>query len=106
MGLDHAPLSSRPPFFFRRTFGRKTFLLVQRCSFLPRLTRPKVRLGPEHIEGPHAPLPDAIARQLNQRPRKTLGFRTSAEMFDECVALTGLPRPVRPRTAVAKATRR
>lgn len=32
---------------------------------------------------------DAIARQLNQRPRKTLGFRKPAEMFDECVALTG-----------------
>lgn len=32
---------------------------------------------------------DAIARQLNQRPRKTLGFRTPAEMFDACVASTG-----------------
>lgn len=32
---------------------------------------------------------DTIARQLNQRPRKTLGFRQPAEMFDECVALTG-----------------
>jgi len=30
---------------------------------------------------------DAITRQLNQRLRKTLGFRTPAELFDECVAL-------------------
>jgi IS30 family transposase len=32
---------------------------------------------------------NAIARQLNQRPRKTLGFHTPAEMFSKRVALTG-----------------
>lgn len=31
---------------------------------------------------------DAVAKQLNERPRKTLGFKTPIEKFRECVALT------------------
>ncbi len=31
---------------------------------------------------------DVIARQLNQRPRKTVGYKTPAERFDACVTMT------------------
>jgi len=32
---------------------------------------------------------NAIARKLNEQPRKTLGSKTPAEMFNECVASIG-----------------
>ena len=32
---------------------------------------------------------DAVARELNERPRKTLNYFSPAEKFDECVASIG-----------------
>jgi len=41
------------------------------------------------LSGIHQNRLNAVARQLNERPRKTLHFRTPAKCFAECVASTG-----------------
>lgn len=51
------------------------------------LLRQSMPKGPD-ISGYSQLQLNAIARELNERPRKTLGFQTPAEMFSESVALT------------------
>lgn len=53
-----------------------------------RLLRQYFPKGTDLSEHSQAKL-NAVARQLNERPRKTLEFKTPAFMFNQCVALTG-----------------
>jgi IS30 family transposase len=42
-----------------------------------------------NLSGVSQSQPNAVARQLNERPRKTLGFETPAERYRQIVSLIG-----------------
>jgi hypothetical protein len=67
----------------RRPFGLKFALTI---SLRP--NEELLRLDHDISSHSQAKL-NAIARQLNERPRKTLGYQTPAEMFNHTVASTG-----------------
>ena len=62
------------------------FALIAQCahSSLPRHFPRGTDLAPHS----QAQL-NTVARQLNERPRKTLDFHSPAERFNDCVAATG-----------------
>jgi hypothetical protein len=45
--------------------------------------------GEKDLSNIHQNRLNAVARRLNEKPRETLKFETSAERFNQCVASTG-----------------
>lgn len=66
---------------YHRTSEEAARAIVATGRFLTRENTPEAYVS-THVDG------DAVARALNSRPRKTLGWRTPAEAFNEYLQST------------------
>ena len=72
-----------------RTGGIRPPARSRRATTLTLAEREEISRAMVDISGHSQAKLNAVARHLNERPRKTLGFHMQAEMFNQIVASTG-----------------